>query len=486
MKNEKPKIKSEHFFKFFMCPHWIWYDLYEDKENHQHIPPLMEMLYRGELQDKKGSLKKWQYEEIQKELFQDLEEAHFATLELMKQGKNIYRGVLMHENWVGEPDFLEARPSSELPNGLKSNFGDWYYAAYDIKNDPEIKNEYKFPLVFSSLILERIQGVMPPESFLVNAEGEVKSFLNEPYIEEFQLTCQTIEKILEGEKPAPFLKSGCKKTPWYSVCSSETKGCNDISLIYHISQGEQRRLYDVGIKTVEQLASTDINKLQEKLEDWEFDKLIRLQNQAQALIKQEPLIIRKYPFAEVANEIYFDVESDPTQSIDYFLGILTRNKNGEKYKFFLAKSREEEKTIWQDFLKFLEGLEDFVIYHYGYYERYVFNRLYKKYGAPIELVRKFEDHTVDLHKVIISSVVLPLYFYSLKDVAKYLGFSWNSEDASGAESVLWYNEWLKSGDDKIMKKLTEYNEDDVRATLFVKKWLEQAKPTTQKMKLEEE
>ena len=24
------KLLDEHFYKFFQCPHWIWYDIYED------------------------------------------------------------------------------------------------------------------------------------------------------------------------------------------------------------------------------------------------------------------------------------------------------------------------------------------------------------------------------------------------------------------------------------------------------------------------
>ncbi|MBI4120234.1 MAG: ribonuclease H-like domain-containing protein, partial [Parcubacteria group bacterium] len=94
---------------------------------------------------------------------------------------------------------------------------------------------------------------------------------------------------------------------------------------------------------------------------------------------------------------------------------------------------------------------------------------------------------------VVESVVLPLYFYSLKDVARYLGFEWQSEDAGGAESVVWYNDWLASrgpdgqaGDQKIMDKIIHYNEDDVQATLFVKEWLEKQKPKTSKEKLPEE
>ena len=163
-----------------------------------------------------------------------------------------------------------------------------------------------------------------------------------------------------------------------------------------------------------------------------------------------------------------------------------RHSNGKsEYKCFLAKDKSEEGKNWREFLDFLESLNDFVIYHYSYYEREVFGRLGQKYGISRALEDKFKNNTIDLHLAVVEAVVLPLYFYSLKDVAQYLGFKWSAEDAGGAESVVWYNEWLETGDQKIMDKIIKYNEDDVRATLFVKEWLEKQKPRVSREKLPE-
>jgi uncharacterized protein len=223
------------------------------------------------------------------------------------------------------------------------------------------------------------------------------------------------------------------------------------------------------------------------LEDWPFDKILRFHNQAQVLISNEPVILKKSEFPQVENEIYFDIESDPTEAVDYLLGVLMRRANGKaEYKNFLARDKGEEEKIWREFLDFLESLKDFVIYHYSYYEREVFSRLAQKYGISRALEDKFKNNAIDLHLAVTEAAVLPLYFYSLKDVAQYLGFQWSAEDAGGAESVVWYNEWQKTGDQKIMEKIIKYNEDDVRATLFVKEWLEKQKPRVKREKLPEE
>ncbi|MEK7603825.1 MAG: TM0106 family RecB-like putative nuclease [Patescibacteria group bacterium] len=474
------KLTGEHFYKFFQCPHWIWYDIYADAKNKRRVPPILELLYKSKLTHSAESIQRFkEFEQIKREQFKDIEEAFLATLELMKKGKNIYHGVLMHENWSGMPDLLEARPG-------KSKFGDWHYVVYDIQNTLDLRDENKFQLVFYSLILERLQGVRPQESFVIDPDGNTRSFLVNDFMDQFHLAKEKIEKILEGEKPAPFLKSGCKKTPWYSLCFEDAKECNDISLIFRISQADQRRLYDIGIKTVSQLAEADMNELQAKLEDWPFDKIVRFNNQANVLISNEPLMLKKSNFPHVRHEIYFDIESDPTKDIHYLFGLLIKdNESGSiEYKKFFADNKEEEPLIWKQFLDFIVGLEDFIIYHYAYLEKQVFRAFALKYGAPSGLVSKFEENAIDLYDQTVESVVLPLYFYSLKDVAGYIGYKWDDPKAGGAESVVWYNEWLETKDDNILKKLLKYNEDDVRATLAVKEWLDKQGPSKKKEKLE--
>ena len=481
--SKKTKLTGEHFYKFFQCPHWIWYDIYGDQTKRGNIPPLIEMIHRGGLKHEHDMIKSRKFEEIKPDLFRDLDEAFLSTLELMKQGKNIYHGVLMDENWVGIPDLLEARP---VEKGMKSNFGDHYYVVYDIKSGKEIRDEYKFQLVFYSLILERLQGVLPRDAFIVNSDGEERSFMVDDFLDYFHLTKNRIEQILSGEKPPPFLKSGCKQSPWYALCTEEAKECDDVSLVYKLSQNDQRRFYDLGIHTVKDLASADLDDLRFRLEDWPFDKILRFYNQAQVLISNEPRIIKKSEFPEVENEIYFDIESDPTQGVDYLLGLLIKKPGKDaEFKYFWANNKEDEGRIWKEFLDFLESLDNFVIYHYSYYEREVFKRLANKYGISMALEDKFKNNTIDLHWKFIEAAVLPIYFYSLKDVAKYLGFKWEAEDAGGAESVVWYNQWLETGDKKIMDKIVKYNEDDVRATLFLKEWLMKQKPRVSREKLPE-
>jgi uncharacterized protein len=476
------KLTPQHFYKFFQCPHWIWYDIYADSAKKREVSPLLDIITRGKLADGPGLMRSHKkFEELLPEQYRDLEEAYLATLELMKQGKNIYHGVLMTEEWVGMPDLLEARPG-------KSNLGDWEYVAYDVQRSLDLRDEQKFPLVFYSLILERIQGVQPREAFVIDPQGNERGFLVNDFVQQFHVTRQEIERILSGEKPAPFLKSGCKRTPWYSLCLEGAQGCNDVSLVYRLSQADQRRLYGLGIRTVTDLANADADTLRSQLEDWQYDKITRLQNQAKVLVSGEPMILRKPEFPTVRFEVFFDIESDPTRDVDYLLGMLVRDTQTQKvtYHHLLAEKPEQEKVSWGKFLDELAQWEDFAIYHYAFYEKMVFDRLALRHGVPSHLQQKFHEHAIDLHQKVTDSAVLPLYFYTLKDVAKYLGYAWADPDAGGAESVAWYDQWLRTGDRSLLERVIRYNEDDVRATMLLRDWLAEQKPRKKREVLEQE
>jgi len=477
----KPKLTAEHFYKFFQCPHWLWYDLYGEPGKKNEQPPLLQMIYQDGLhhETKLKLLGSRQFKEIDPNLFKDLDEAFLATLELMKKGENVYHGVMMDEHWVGMPDLLEARSTKELGRGVKSNFGEHYYVAYDIKSSGELKDETKFQLVFYSLILERLQGIRPREAYLINAYGEETAFVVDEFLQQFDLNLAQIEKILDGQKPPPFLKSGCKRTPWYNLCVEEVEGCRDVSLVYRLSQSDQRQLYDIGIRTIDDFARSDLEVVRTQLESWNFDKLLRFYNQAQALVKNEPVIMQNSNFAQAPTEIYFDIESDPTHGLVYLLGVLVKKAGEAEYLHWFSDGVDGERAIWEKFTTWLaEQPKDVVIYHYASYERQMFDRLAQKYGVKFEIADKFRSRTVDLLRSVTDAVILPIYFYSLKDVACYVGYTWEAEDAGGAESVLWYDEWLTTGDNKLKEKIIRYNEDDVRATLAVKEWLAKQKPKT--------
>jgi uncharacterized protein YprB with RNaseH-like and TPR domain len=54
--------------------------------------------------------------------------------------------------------------------------------------------------------------------------------------------------------------------------------------------------------------------------------------------------------------------------------------------------------------------------------------------------------------------------YSIKTLAKYLGFEWRDAHPSGAASIELYDRWAETGDPAIKQRILDYNEDHCRAT----------------------
>jgi len=72
---------------------------------------------------------------------------------------------------------------------------------------------------------------------------------------------------------------------------------------------------------------------------------------------------------------------------------------------------------------------------------------------------------VDLYfDVVLPKTEWPTKDYSIKTLAKYLGFSWRDTHPSGAASIEWFHRWVDSGDLEIKQRILDYNEDDCRAT----------------------
>ncbi len=91
-----------------------------------------------------------------------------------------------------------------------------------------------------------------------------------------------------------------------------------------------------------------------------------------------------------------------------------------------------------------------------------------------ELTAFFENpNVIDLYTaVVLKKTDWPVGSYSLKELATYIGFKWRDETPSGALSIQWFNEYLKTKDEAILKRILEYNEDDCKATMVLKDELE--------------
>jgi uncharacterized protein len=196
-----------------------------------------------------------------------------------------------------------------------------------------------------------------------------------------------------------------------------------------------------------------------------------MHDQALAITHGKHFIRKPIHLPKAQIELYFDIESDPLRDFDYLFGVLKIENGKESYHAFMADSAAQESNMWIEFCDFIAQHLEAPIYHYGFFEQEVVRRFASRYGISEIVQEALDRNMIDLIELIRPAIIFPLSFYSLKDIASYIGFHWRADDASGANSVLWFEEWLVAKSPKLLQKIMEYNEDDVKATWKLKDWL---------------
>jgi predicted RecB family nuclease len=117
------------------------------------------------------------------------------------------------------------------------------------------------------------------------------------------------------------------------------------------------------------------------------------------------------------------------------------------------------------------------VYHYSDYETVHLHRLAERSGSEVltEVCGLVRAHFVDLFSYIRDNFV-GVDGLGLKVVAsRGAGFSWRDEEPGGLASQTWFSEAVGGATTEARAaartRVVQYNEDDVRATLAVRRWL---------------
>lgn len=466
-------LTATDFYKFITCPHWPWFELYATEEEQK----LKRALTSGEERRLDDGLSH------ERDMMADLTKGQRvtematsgdptalfqATLQAMHEGaETIYQATLIDGDWHGRPDLLMRVEGA-------SKLGNWHYVPVDIKIAHELKLSHRLQLVFYSFLLERVQGVFPEKAAIVNRDKEWHWFDPKESVQDFEEVLAKLEEIRAGERPPMVLRKACMDTsPWGAACKAQAQAANDIALLYNVDVKKLAALRDLGIHTVEDAARLDVDSLAGAAPGLTAHGLEVMKYQAQSLMSETVFVKEGSSFPESSYEIYFDIESDQPNDADYLFGFLICDgKKKRVYKPFVAEKPEDEGKMWKEFLGWLETLpEEYVVYHYAPYEITRVKLLTNRHGGSGALT-KFSDRMIDLKPMITKRVTFPLYFYGLKYMCKFLGFSWTGDLQSGGESIDWYERWCETGDRKVLDTIIQYNHDDVNATLFLKQWME--------------
>jgi predicted RecB family nuclease len=411
------------------------------------------------------------------------------TLKLMEQGcDRIANGVLMAElgkAWAGSklvssPDLLIKQPGS-------SRFGDWTYVSVDIRVGKRPKQDYQIVAAYHAYLLAMTQAVWAETSWLtLKQRGDYAVSLVE-MVPRMQLVLQDcLETVLnQAQEPEVFIAhSRCDLCPWSSHCYNIAEAETHLSLLPGVTPSRYIHLKHLGLTTLDSLATAPPKAL-ESLPGFGPHVAHRLVQQAQSTLENRAIAYHhalvelpdhlftpeELPTAPI--ELYFDIEAAPEHNLVYLHGVLVVDRQAQTEVFhpLLAENLAEEAMIWQQLLALLWRYPHAPIFHFCPYEVQTVKRLAELYGTPEEWITPLLPRFVDLHERVTRVAILPVESYALKQIARWIGFNWRDGDANGAQAICWYEQWLLTGDRSQLEAIVRYNEDDCRATYYVKNWL---------------
>jgi uncharacterized protein len=482
MHQNKLTFTPSLFIQYHICPDWIWHDRFSNPEEKGEFSDFMQHLMGEGVEHEKKYIKEFKFTEVK---IKNMDGAVLETIKLMGSGANlIYQGAIRFEKdnviYEGRPDLLEKRSG-------KSKLGNYYYVPIDIKSSKQLKDKQKHQLILHGLMLENMQGIFPQQVAIINRDSErIDVTISES---DKAKTWEQINKILiimNGKKPLMKLVSSYKECPWFDKILKEAEDQEDIALIYRLDARAHPVLREQNIITIRDAAQMNLDALP-KVPYAPKETLKRIKLQAQALVEQKLIWIGSPEIPDAPLKIYFDIEGDPLLQVQYLFGFWVVGDVERKYAtanarfypeenkyflYFVAEKPENESILWDQFLEWIKILpKEYFVYHYADYEKSRTRTMANQYGSSVAF-KYFQSRLIDFEKIIKESVILPLYFYSIKDIAKskFVDYKWRHPKAGGAQSIFWYARWLAANDRNILNDIIDYNEDDVRATEFLHTW----------------
>jgi predicted RecB family nuclease len=513
------RITATMLYNLTVCPHRLALDLFEDPAKRVPESAFLKLLWE------KGTLYEEEVVRALAPTAADIAgkspaERERLTAEAMESGVAlIHGGRIRAGELLGEPDLLRLDAGGYVAGDIKSGSAE---EAQGESSEGRPKVHYAVQLALYTDILERAGkapgqgapgGTAPRRApFVWDVRGrEVAYDLGEKTkrgsgktLWEIYEEClgQAMRIAAREEATTPALTSACKLCHWRGLCLERLKAVDDLTLIPELGRKKRDAMLPY-VRTVAELAAADPERFMKGGGRTvipgvgpdtlgRYRERARLQKDPKAEpYARAPLVLpgsaaasgagvpRRGDSSEegaaprVPRELFFDIETDPMRDFCYLHGFLERagtSSGVERYVPFVAErpDPDEERRAFAEAFAYVRAAFPCAVYYYSPYERTWWRRLRERYpdvASSEDVEALFGDpRTVDLYTGVVKrSTEWPTRDYSIKTLAKYLGFHWRDSSPSGAESVEWYNRWVESGDTAHRDRILRYNEDDCRA-----------------------
>jgi len=387
---------------------------------------------------------------------------------------------------TGIPDLLRKEAGGYVPGDIKSGAGE-ESGGEDTDRKPKV--HYAVQLALYVDILERLQLSAGRRAFVWDIHGEEVAYdlaaaqgpkKTETLWDEYLATLSEARAILSRTMtPQGAYASACKLCNWHTFCLAQLTAADDLTLIPFLGRS-LRDAMQTTIPTIGELAESNpdgfIDGKKTFFKGVGPDRLRLFQARAAMLkaLVPKPYLRAAISLKIVPVELFFDIEVDPLRDICYLHGIVERHDgdNGsERFVSFFAETvtTEAERDAFAGAIAYFSNHPMSVIYYYSKYERTIYRKLQAKYPdvcSADDIERLFDPaRAIDLYgDVVLKATEWPTRDYSIKTLARYLGFTWRDAHPSGAASIEWFDRWCREQAPEVRQQILDYNEDDCRAT----------------------
>jgi uncharacterized protein len=438
--------------------------------------------------------------EIEKRKGASPEEEAQHSAEVLRKGYDyVYQPCLARDDFAGYADFLVR---VETPSRL----GKFSYEVIDSKLSKNEKASHLIQLCFYSDLLADVQGIRPEHAHIYTGSKELLRFRLSNFFSYYRSREADFHSAVRSPIPEPLDSEPCTHCSvchWHDHCSKAWEKQDHLSLVANITRSQRKKLTVAGITTVAQLA----NNPHERISGISDDALKRLEEQAtlQVAARQrngEPQlkILRPeeggrgfglLPATELG-DLFYDIEGDPLlkadflekstvplrDGLEYLHGFSWKTPAGElHYKPFWALSKESERECYEKLIDFLIDHTNRYplarIYHYSQYEISALKRLSGQYPTKTEKLDRLlrEQKFVDLYTVVKQSIRVSETRYSIKNLERFYAEARDLQVKDGGASVVWFEEFLETGDRQKLVEIEKYNREDCDSTLKLRDWL---------------
>ncbi|MFI5294395.1 MAG: TM0106 family RecB-like putative nuclease [Thermodesulfovibrionales bacterium] len=383
---------------------------------------------------------------------------------------------------VGIPDFLIKEGEGYLVRDCK-------LARHASEKDhPEIPRQ----LQIYGWLFEKTTGKRPLRLEVLKGDGDIERIDYEGEAAALSQLRGLLKIITLPEEPySPVGWSKCGGCGYNDFCVKRAEESQSVALLPDVDQGLARRLRELGVSTIKDLATKyDESSLSELKRPWGAreqkvgKKAGGIILQAKAMLENKEIVVKRPEIPSSKNYVMFDLEGLPPQldELDkiYLWGMQVFGEKPSGFLYSLAETGiDGDNKGWKDFLKIAGKIfaeyGDIPFVHWHHYEKTKINTYIKRYGDIDGIADRVLANLVDLLPITRDAVILPQPSYSLKVVEKHVGFKRTQEEYGGDWSIAKYIEAVETEDEQkrrdIMNDILKYNEEDLKATWAVFEWL---------------